>query len=118
MSQNNLSFSLRFLLGLAAFGLTLFFMNQASTFIVEILLAWTIVLSASPLFYWLRLKRVPGGLSFVITLLAIVAVFGFLVYVLIVAAEQLIELLGLPRATPKLSSRRSIPAASWISMQD
>ncbi len=94
MSQSNLSFSLRFVLGLAAFGLTLYFMNLASTFIVEILLAWTIVLSASPLFYWLRLKRVPGGLSFVITLLAIVAVFGFLVFVLIVAADQLGELLG------------------------
>ena len=94
MSQNNLSFSLKFFLGLAAFGLTLFFMNQASEFIVQILLAWTIVLSASPLFYWLRQKKAPGWLAMVVTVLAIVSVFGFLVVVIIIASDQLTELLG------------------------
>ena len=94
MSQNNLSFSLKFFLGLAAFGLTLFFMNQASEFIVQLLLAWIIVLSASPLFYWLRQKKAPGWLALVLTLIAIVAVFGFLVVVIIIAADQLGDLLG------------------------
>ena len=94
MSQNNLSFSLKFFLGLAAFGLTLFFMNQASEFIVQLLLAWIIVLSASPLFYWLRQKKAPGWLALVLTLLAIFAVFGFLVVVIIIASDQLSELLG------------------------
>jgi predicted PurR-regulated permease PerM len=94
MSENKLSFSLKVVFGLAAFGLTLFFMNQASEIIVQLLLAWIIVLSASPIFYWLQLKKVPGWLSFVLTLLAIVAVFGFLVVVIIIAADQLGELLG------------------------
>jgi predicted PurR-regulated permease PerM len=94
MSQNNLSFSLKFFLGLAAFGLTLFFMNQASEFIVQLLLAWIIVLSASPLFYWLRQKKVPGSLAMILTLIAIFAVFGFLVVVIIIASDQLSELLG------------------------
>ncbi len=94
MSENKLSFTLKFVLGLAAFGLVLFFMNQASDFIVQILLAWIIVFSASPLFYWLRLKKLPGWLAMVITLIAIVAVFGSLVVVIIIAADQLFELLG------------------------
>ncbi len=69
-------------------------MHQASEFIVQILLAWIIVLSASPLFYWLRLKKAPGWLALVLTLIAIVAVFGSLVVVIIIAADQLVELLG------------------------
>ena len=85
MSQNGLSFTLRFVFGLAAFGLVLAFMNLASEFIVQILLAWIIVLSASPLFYWLRLRKVSGWLALVITLIAIVVVFGFLVVISIFA---------------------------------
>jgi predicted PurR-regulated permease PerM len=94
MSNNNISFSLKFVLGFAAIGLSLFFMNQASEFIVQILLAWTIVLSASPLFFWLRLKKLPGWLALVLTVIAIIAVFGFLVVVIIIASDQLTELLG------------------------
>jgi predicted PurR-regulated permease PerM len=94
MSQNNLSFTIRFVLGLAAFGLALAFMHQASEFIVQVLFAWIIVLSASPIFYWLRLKKVPGWLALVITLIAIIAVFGSLVVVMIIASDQLAELLG------------------------
>jgi len=94
MNQNSLSFSLRFVLGLAAFGLVLAFMNLASELFVQVLLAWIIVLSASPLFYWLQRKRVPGWLTVVITLIAIAAVFGFLVVVIITASAQLEELLG------------------------
>jgi predicted PurR-regulated permease PerM len=63
MTQNNFSFSLRFVLGLAAFGLVLTFMNQASELIVQVLLAWIIVLCASPLFNWLQLKKVPAWLT-------------------------------------------------------
>jgi predicted PurR-regulated permease PerM len=88
------SFTLRVLFGLAAAGITLFFMNRASEFIVQILLAWIIVLSASPLFYWLQKKNVPGWLSMVLTLFAIIAVFGGLVIVLLLATNRLVELLA------------------------
>ena len=94
MTQNNLSFSLRFLLGLAAFGLVLAFMNQVSELIVQVLLAWIIVLCASPLFNWLQRKKVPAWLTVVITLIAIVAVFGLVVVVIITGSEQLEALLG------------------------
>ena len=94
MTQINLSFSLRFLLGLAAFGLVLAFMHQASELIVQILLAWIIVLCASPLFNWLQRKKAPKWLTVVITLLAIFAVFGLLVFVIISANNQLEELLA------------------------
>ena len=69
-------------------------MNMAAEFIVQILLAWIIVLSASPLFYWLQKKNVPGWLSMVLTLLVIITVFGTLVVVIIIASNRLIELLA------------------------
>ena len=94
MTQTNLSFSLRFLLGLAAFGLVLAFMHQASELIVQILLAWIIVLCASPLFNWLLVKNAPKWLTMVVTLLAIFAVFGLLIFVIISANNQLEELLA------------------------
>ena len=53
MSQNDLSFTLRFTIGVAALGVALLVVNQAAGFIVPVLLAWIIVLSASPLLQWL-----------------------------------------------------------------
>ena len=91
--ERGLSYTLRVVLGLAAAGLTLFFMNMAAEFIVQILLAWIIVLSASPLFYWLQKKGTPGWLTMVVTLIAIFAVFATLVIVIIVAGNRLGELL-------------------------
>lgn len=93
MSQNGLSFTLRFVIGVAALGLALFFVSQAAGLIVPVMLAWIVVLSASPLLYWLQKKKVPGWLAFVATFLAILAVGGFLVVTLIIAVDQLAELL-------------------------
>jgi AI-2 transport protein TqsA len=93
MSQNGLSFTLRVILAVAGTGIALLVINQAADFIVPVLLAWVVVLSASPLFFWLQSKKVPGWLSFALTFLAILAVGGFLVVTLIVAVDQLLELL-------------------------
>ena len=60
MSQNGLSFTLRVILGVAGLGIALLVINQAADFIVPLLLAWIVVLSASPLFFWLQSKKVPG----------------------------------------------------------
>ena len=91
--SDGLSFTLRVLLGVAALGLALFFVRQTADFIVLMLLALIVVLSASPLYYWLRQKKAPGGLAFILTFLAILAVLGFLAVTLIIAAERLAELL-------------------------
>ena len=93
MSQKSLSFTLRFILGVAGLGIALIAVHQAAGFIVPLLLAWIVVLSASPLFYWLREKNAPGWLAFILTFLAIIAVGAFLVITLIVAVDQLFELL-------------------------
>ena len=63
MSQNGLSFTLRFTIGVAALGVALLVVNQAAGFIVPVLLAWIIVLSASPLLQWLQEKKFPGWLA-------------------------------------------------------
>ncbi len=93
MAQSNLSFTLRFILGIAGLGIALFFVHQAAGFVVPLLLAWIIVLSASPLYGWLREKRAPSWLAFAGTFLAILVVGGLLIATLIIAADRLIELL-------------------------
>ena len=85
------SFSLRVFIGLAAFGLTLFFMREASSMINSLMLGIIIVLSASPLLHWLQRKKAPDWLAYVLTLTAIVAVFGVLVVLMIVAIDRLAD---------------------------
>ena len=86
-----LSFTLRAFIGLAALAIILVFMVQAARIINSLLLGYIIVLSASPLLYWLMKKKVPAWLAFVITLVAILLVFLVLVVMLIVAVDRLAE---------------------------
>ncbi|GMQ78471.1 MAG: hypothetical protein BMS9Abin02_0984 [Anaerolineae bacterium] len=51
MSKGGLSFTLRFILGVAGTGIALIVVKGASGIIVPVLLAWIVVLSASPLFF-------------------------------------------------------------------
>ena len=89
--SRSFSFTLRVFIGIAAFGLTLFFMREAASMINTLLLGIIIVLSASPLLHWLQSKKAPDWLAYVLTLTAIVAVFGTLVVLLVVAANRLAE---------------------------
>jgi hypothetical protein len=62
MTQDKpLSFTLRFVLGLAAAGVALVLMNRAAEFIVQLLFAWVIVLSAGPLFSGCRRRGCRAG---------------------------------------------------------
>ncbi|HSG18212.1 MAG TPA: AI-2E family transporter [Anaerolineae bacterium] len=85
------SFSLRVFIGIATFGLTLYFMREASNIINTLMLGIIIVLSASPLLHWFQRKKAPDWLAYVLTLTAIVAVFGVLVVMLVVAVNRLAE---------------------------
>lgn len=103
MNQNKpLSFTIRVFLAFASLGLVLFFMMQARTIINALLLSYIIVLSASPLLYWMLKKNVPAWLAFVLTLLAIILVFGFLVVLLVVAFNRLVE--SIPTYASQLES--------------
>ena len=95
-----LSFSLRALIGMAALAIVLFFLVQASGMINALLLGYIIVLSASPLLYWLMKKNVPAWHAFTLTLLAILVVFLILVVLLIVAFDALRE--SIPQYTIEL----------------
>jgi len=86
-----LSFTLRVFIGIAAFGLTLFFLAEAASLINQLFLGIIIVLSASPLLHWLRRKRAPDWLAYTITLLAVFAVFGLLVIMMVISVERLID---------------------------
>ena len=89
--QTQLSFTVRVLVVIAALGLVLAFMNYSADFINALILSWLIVLVASPLLRWLRSKRVPMGLSFALTLIAILAIFVTFDLLLVVAVNRLVE---------------------------
>ena len=90
-TENGLSFTLRVLLGVASVGLALFFLREAAELVNHLLLAWIVVVSASPLLFWLQRKRVPNWLAFLITLAVIIGVFGVAVLLLVVGVRQLAE---------------------------
>ena len=90
-AENGLSFTLRVLLGVASVGLALFFLREAAELVNHLLLAWIVVVSASPLLFWLQRKRVPNWLAFLITLAVIIGVFGVAVLLLVVGVRQLAE---------------------------
>jgi predicted PurR-regulated permease PerM len=78
MTQDKpISFTIRLFVAFASLGNLLFFMIQARTIINVLFLSYIIVLSASPLLYWLT-KKTPARLAFTLTLLAIILIFGFL----------------------------------------
>jgi predicted PurR-regulated permease PerM len=91
MTQNtSLSFTIRVLIAIAATGITLMFMQRAAEIINALFLAWIIVLVASPLLHWLARKGAPVWLSFVLTLLSILAAFVVFSLVLVVAVDRFI----------------------------
>ena len=71
-----LSLTIRVLLAIALVGLALAFLRASADMLNALILSWIIVLVASPLLHWLLSKRVPKVLSFALTLIAILAVFG------------------------------------------
>jgi len=86
-----LSFTLRAFIGMASLAIVLLFMVQAARIINALLLGYVIVLSASPILYWLMKKKVPTWLAFTITLIVILLVFVFLALLLLVAVDRLAE---------------------------
>jgi len=89
--KSTLSFTLRVLIAIAAMGIVLAFIQTAAELISALFLAWIIVLVASPLLHWFVRKRVPVWLSFVLTLLAILAAFVAFSLVIVVAVDRFVE---------------------------
>ena len=89
--KTSLSFTLRVLIAIAAIGLALTFMQTGADMINALFLAWIIVLVASPLLHWLVRKGAPVWLSFVLTLLAILAAIVGLSLVMVVAVDRFVE---------------------------
>jgi AI-2 transport protein TqsA len=91
--SSRFSFTLRFMIGLAAFGLALTFMHAAAKLINSFFLSLIVVLSASPILYGLKKRGAPSWVAFIVTLLAIVLVFAVLVIIVIAAFGRLSEAL-------------------------
>jgi len=88
---SQLSFSVKALFALGMLGLTLALMHFAAYYLNAILLAWLIVLVASPVLYSLRGRGAPSWLAFLVTLLVIlIALVGFGL-ILVLGFNQLVE---------------------------
>ncbi len=90
-TRSQLSFSVRVLFALGMLGLTLALMNSASVYVNAFLLAWLIVLVASPLIYSLRGRGAPSWLAFLVTLLLIIIAFVGFGLILVLGFNQLVE---------------------------
>ena len=104
--KTSLSFTLRVLIAIAAAGLVLAFMHTSADMISALFLAWIIVLVASPILHRLVRKGAPVWLSFVLTLLTILAAFVAFSLVLVVAVDRFAE------AIPKYAGELEIMIAS------
>ena len=69
--DTSFSYSTRVLVSIAALGVALLTLQNAADMVSSLLLAWLIVLVASPLLHKLRDKGMPVWLSMMLTLLAL-----------------------------------------------
>lgn len=90
-NRSQLSFSVRVLFALGMLGLTLALMNFAAVYLNAILLAWLIVLVASPILYSLRGRGAPSWLAFLVTLLVILVAFVGFGLIIVLGFNQLVE---------------------------
>lgn len=88
---SQLSFSVRVLFALGMLGLTLALMHFAADYLNAFLLAWLIVLVASPVLYSLRRRGAPSWLAFLLTLLAILVAFVGFGLIIVLGFNQLVE---------------------------
>ena len=89
--ENGFPFTVRFLIGLAAAGLVLYFMHLLAHMITNLFLAFMIAIVAAPLLEWLRKKGLPNWLAFLLTLTAVAIGIALLVLFLAVATTNLIN---------------------------
>jgi predicted PurR-regulated permease PerM len=80
-----------FFIAAAAVVISLWGMQQAAQTINALILGAIIVASFTPLMHWLQRKGVPGLVAYVITLVAIFAVFAGLLGFLVVATNRFIQ---------------------------
>jgi AI-2 transport protein TqsA len=104
MTVKNQTFSptVKFFIAIAALTITLWGLREGSEMIVQVVLAAVIAVSFTPLMYYLISKGLPSMVSYVLTLVAIVLVFGLLLAFLIVAVNRFVN--EIPAYTAELDS--------------
>ena len=91
IESKNLSTTLRLLIGLACFGVAVITLQPFVSLFNSAFLALIIVLSVSPVLYWLKDRGLPNWLAFLLTLFAIIAFVVLLVLFLAFSLGQLAE---------------------------
>jgi len=98
--QSSFSTGLRFLIGFAAFGITLGILHEYSAFINKIVISMIMAIVFTPMMHWLHKKGAPKWLSLTVTITAVVLIISSLVLFLIASAAQLV--VTIPEYTAEL----------------
>ncbi len=83
--------TVRFFIAIAALTIALWGLREGSQLIVQVALAAIITVSFTPLMYYMIRRGVPSMVSYALTLVAIVLVFGALLAFMIVAASRFVN---------------------------
>jgi predicted PurR-regulated permease PerM len=105
--SGNFSSTLRFFIGFASIGLSIFFLHNAAYYFNSFFLALLIVLATSPVMYWLKAKNFPAWLALIVGLA--VAIFSVTAIALIVAMSITRTLALLPSYATQLHQ-----AETWL----
>ena len=92
-SHQPTSLSFRFFVGLAGIGLSVAFLHTYAQFFNALALAAIVVMTVSPLIYWLRRHRVPQGLAVLVGLLVSLAAVLAVAFFVITTISSLLRLI-------------------------
>ncbi len=85
--------SLRFFIGFASIGLSIYFLNIAAYYVNTFFLALLIVLVTTPIMYWLEDKGVPKGLASMVGLIVAITATVFISGVIALSVVRTINML-------------------------
>ncbi len=91
--SNHFSQTSRFFITMAAIGISVFFLREFSDLVNAFFLAQLIVLTASPVMYWLRQRNMPPSLSILAGLVLTLSVTMFIAFFIFLSVIRMIQLL-------------------------
>ncbi len=91
--SNHFSSTLRFFIGFASIGLSIFFLHTASYYFSSFFLALIIVLATSPVMYWMKTRNFPAWMALVVGLTVAIFAVTSIALVVVLSVTRTIALL-------------------------
>ena len=91
--SNHFSQTSRFFITMAAIGISVFFLREFRDLVNAFFLAQLVVLTASPVMYWLRQRNMPSWLSMLAGLVLTLSATMFIAFFVFLTVIRMIQLL-------------------------